>query len=284
MGLAQDHVVNLITKGQHFEALALLREAMDGGAREGWMHFSQAFCLYVTGDDVQQALSHYNAAEAAGFDPFRVLLNRGILFAEAGDFGSARHDFRRAAALEATPAIAAEFLVQTERNLRGINSAADRYYRPPHIPHLDANWLETCSIPQSTQFMIDCLPLLRRLLAQASPGETLEVLDVGTASAGGPGLLSNLHSGHFFGPRLQVDAMDVVRRYRGYAQMAFPNVNYLCANLFQYDPQRRWDLVMCSHTIEHIVDPLPLIRECQRRARRWALFYAPFEEQNLITG
>ncbi len=298
MGLDQDHAVNLITKGQHLEALTLLRDAIDAGAREGWIHYHLAFCLYVTGGDVQQSLAHYDAAEAAGFHPFRILLNRGILFAEAGDFGSARNDFRRAAAREDTPGIAAEFLTQTERNLgmgggspdpRGTprsrpSNARDRYYRPPHIPHLDASWLETCSIPQSTQFMIDCLPLIRRLLQQANPNESLEVLDVGTASAGGPGLLSSLHSGHFFGPKLQVDAMDVVRRYRGYAQIAFPNVNYLCADLFHYDPQRRWDLVLCSHTIEHILDPLPLIRECQRRARRWALFYAPFDEQTLITG
>jgi SAM-dependent methyltransferase len=263
----------LIAQGKYGDAIPLLRQVLTETPQNAEAHFFLAQSLYLTGEPIEAALHHFAAAQQAGFDPARVSLYRGILHAECGDYSAAAADFEIATD--------EHLLKQTLRNQAGVGSCRDLYYPPPHLPHLDANWLETCSIPQSMQFMIDCLPAIRALIAGC---EELEVLDVGTASAAGPALLSQLHSGRFFGPHLRIDAIDLIRRYQAYARRAFPLVHYICGDLFQYDPARRWDLVLCSHTIEHLTDPTPLIQHCRQRARKWALFYAPFEEKHLIPG
>ncbi len=262
----------LIAQGKYGDAIPLLEKALQA-AQNAEAHFFLAQSLYLTGGPTETVLRHFDAAGQAGYDPARVALYRGILHAECGDYSAAAADFEAAAA--------GQLLEQTLRNQSGTGSRRDLYYAPPHLPHLDAGWLETCSIPQSMQFMIDCLPAIRSLIAGC---EELEVLDVGTASGAGPALLSQLHSGRFFGPRLRIDAIDLIRRYQAYARRAFPLVHYICGDLFQYEPGRRWDLVLCSHTIEHLADPAPLIQHCRQRARKWALFYAPFEEKELIPG
>ena len=69
--------------------------------------------------------------------------------------------------------------------------------------------------------------------------------------------------------------------YRAHADEFFPDIDYMVGDLFEMDRERSWDLVISSHTIEHIEDPSALILELQRRARHWVLVYAPFEEKNI---
>jgi 2-polyprenyl-3-methyl-5-hydroxy-6-metoxy-1,4-benzoquinol methylase len=242
-----------------------------------------ANALYLSGRSDTEALEHYAAAHSAGHPVQDVALYRGILLAERGDYAEAFESFRLAAEADPSSLPIRSCLERTQRILSGSPKPADYYYPPPHVPHLTLDWLEGASIPQSQQFMIDCLPAIRSLLVRI-PASEVELLDVGTASAGGANVLATLFCGTIFGRTLRVDAIDLIRRYRGYARAAFPRVRYLCGDLFQYEPERRWDLTVCSHTIEHMEDPEPLIRHCQRRARHFALFYAPYEERSLIPG
>jgi 2-polyprenyl-3-methyl-5-hydroxy-6-metoxy-1,4-benzoquinol methylase len=269
-------IEDLIARGLYGEAIPELRNRLAQVPDEAETHFQMGLSLHLTGADARQSLHHYDEAELHGFDRVRVRVNRGILYAETGDYMSALRDFERAGA--------ESYREQTARNILGTGTAADLYYTPPHLPHLDAQWLESCSMAQSRQFLIDCLPAVRRLLVEWNEARAVEVLDVGTASGAGAALLADLHSGTFFGPAMRVQAIDLVRRYKAYAARAFPRVDYICGDLYQYSPSVNWDLVMCSHTIEHFLDPTELILHCQRRARRWALFYAPYNERNLISG
>ncbi|MDZ4798561.1 MAG: methyltransferase domain-containing protein [Bryobacteraceae bacterium] len=269
-------LADLIAGGRYPEAIPQLQSRLAQAPHDAEAHFHIALSLHLTGADAGQALHHYDEAELHGFDAAQVRINRGILRAETGDYVSALREFERAGA--------AQYREQTARNLLGTATTADLYYAPPHLPHLDSQWLETCSMAQSRQFLIDCLPAIRRLLGQWNEARAMDVLDVGTASGAGASLLADLHSGAFFGTAMRVQAIDLVRRYQAYATKAFPRIDYICGDLYQYCPTTTWDLVMCSHTIEHFVDPTELIRHCQKRARRWALFYAPFNERNLISG
>ena len=272
-----------IERGRYDDALPLLQKLLAASPSHPLANFWMANALYLTGRSDADALRHYDAAESAGHPIGAVALYRGILLAERGDYAAAQQAFQHATTADPTSAYALSCLEQTHRILYGSTAPADFYYPPPHVPHLTAQWLEGASIPQSQQFMIDCLPVLRDLFRR-TPASHLDLLDVGTASGGGANVLATLFCGTIFGKTLQVDAIDLIRRYQAYARHAFPRVRYLCGDLFQYEPQRIWDITVCSHTIEHMYDPTPLIRHCQQRARSFSLFYAPFEEDKLIPG
>lgn len=154
------------------------------------------------------------------------------------------------------------------------------YQAPPGEPQHSFEWFEECAIPQSLQFMIDCLPAIRDLLKEPGLQEPLTVLDVGTRSGAGANLLATLHRTHMIGPSLIVDALDIAPEFKIYAEEFFPDVReYIVGDIFQVERNRKWDLVICSHTIEHLANPRPFIEELNRRARKWLLLYAPFEER-----
>lgn len=154
------------------------------------------------------------------------------------------------------------------------------YQQPAGEAEHGFDWFEECAIPQSVQFMIDCLPAIRDLLRDPTLPEPVSVLDVGTRSGAGANLLATLHRAHMMGPALRVDALDILPDFKAYADAVFPDLcEYLVGDIFELDRGRNWDLVTCSHTIEHLADPRPFILELQRRARKWLLLYAPYEER-----
>ncbi|MBL8234424.1 MAG: methyltransferase domain-containing protein, partial [Bryobacterales bacterium] len=274
---------SLVTKGRYLEAIPLLRDILQQAPTNAPAHFWMANSIYLTGGSAEEALSHYDAAQAAGHPLAEVSLYRGIALAEAGRYAEAHDCFWEATDAPDASAHARLCKEQTARILGGSVTPADYYYAPPHVPHLTSQWLEEASIPQSQQFMIDCLPSLRGIFSRV-PKQEIELLDVGTASGGGANVIASLYSGSILGRTIRVEAIDLIRRYQEYARRAFPRLRYICGDLFQVDPTQRWDVTVCSHTIEHMEDPTPLIRHCQDRARHFALFYAPFEEVQLIPG
>jgi tetratricopeptide (TPR) repeat protein len=153
------------------------------------------------------------------------------------------------------------------------------YTPPPGREAFTFEWLETCSIPQSMQFMMDCLPTMQKLAGDWPTNEPITVLDVGASSAGGTQLLATMFRGDFYGRPMIVDALDTAHEFQDYARAVFPDLHdYIVSDIFALDADRKWDIVISSHTIEHIADPRPFIEELRRRARRWVVLYAPFEE------
>jgi len=137
------------------------------------------------------------------------------------------------------------------------------------------------SVQQSMQFMIDLLPFIHTLNKDLSWGTELEVLDIGTATGAGANLLAMFNCADFFGTPMKVDAMDVLDRFSEHAKVNFPLINYIVADIFEYNYHRKWDCIICSHCIEHFQDPTDFINELVRRAKLWVLFYAPYMEQDL---
>ena len=273
-----------VERGCYGDALPCLKAALDIDPDCGQALFWLGQSIYLTGGPAEEAVQRYEESALHGFDPCRASTYIGIVHAEAEDFAQAKEWFARAARHDPGDAYAAQCLAQTVRILDGRMALRDYYYPPAHLAHLDADWLESKSVPQSRQFAHDCLPTLRALLAKVAASET-SLLDVGTATGAGADFLAGWSARSIFRrPRLRLDAIDLIRRYRPYARRAYPRVNYICGRLSDCEPQACWDITMCSHTIEHLHDPTPLIRECQKRARHFALFYAPFEEQTLIMG
>jgi SAM-dependent methyltransferase len=158
------------------------------------------------------------------------------------------------------------------------------YSPPPWAPDQTLEWLESCAAVQSMQFMIDCLPMIRKLIVGAARHETLSVLDVGTGTGAGANLLATLYQGIFLGPRMRVDAIEIAPHLKNYAELQFPLVNYLVGDVLSRAGSQRWDLVICSHTIEHVDRPESFVAFLAELAHRWVLLYAPWKERALIPG
>ena len=140
----------------------------------------------------------------------------------------------------------------------------------PDIP------IRRSTLPQSTQFMIDLLPHLQRYLASTPRGRALDVLDVGPGNGHGTGLLASLYATSRLGYTMRVTAVDVVEHYFDYIRVTSPLVNTMRADVFTMD--QRFDLVLASHVIEHVPDPVRFCRRLQQLARECVFVVAPYNE------
>lgn len=136
--------------------------------------------------------------------------------------------------------------------------------------------ISAASGAQSLQFMVDLLPHLQEILKEQPRGSTLRVLDLGPGSGMGTALLAQMYERKRLGYRLKVTALDIVPAFRWYLAATTPLVRFVQADLF--DHEETYDVVIASHVIEHVPDPMPLIRRMQEVARLGVLIAAPFEE------
>lgn len=189
---------------------------------------------------------------------------------------------------------------QREDTISGIvvaaveRALADRLATSPatvvEIGKLDAqgvppDFLLTKADPQAIGFMVDILGALRSTLLPRHLSERLSLLDLGAKSAAGSQLIGFLgQAGSFAKIKFDVTSADIDPTYRSYAAARHPHVEYLNADVF--DAGRQWDIVVCSHVIEHIPDPLAFVARLRTIARRYVVLAFPYMEDpaNLIPG
>ncbi len=154
------------------------------------------------------------------------------------------------------------------------------------VPRMTAErfwWMEAASIPQSMVFMADILPVLNKLVRNRYPyGQQVSVLDVGTSTGAGAQLLARLHRDRFFGAQLSVTALDISDEFQRYARAMFPDIEYRVGDIYQIKEQ--WDIVTCSHCIEHVPEPGRFAARLCELARDFVLLYAPYNELQLLEG
>lgn len=137
---------------------------------------------------------------------------------------------------------------------------------------------------QSMIFMADMLPFLHaKLLKHYRRPDVLRAVDVGAASCFGTRLLASLHASHFIYSRLEVDAVDYVPDRSRWVRAAVPEVNYQVRDLYDL-PSREWDIVICSHVVEHVDEPRRFIEKACDICRGFAFFYSPYNENPRIPG
>lgn len=137
---------------------------------------------------------------------------------------------------------------------------------------------------QSTVFMADMLPFVHaKLLKHYRRQDVLRAIDVGASSCFGTRLLASLHASHFVYSRMEVDAVDYVPDRSRWVLAAVPEVNYHVKDLYDL-PSRSWDIVVCSHVIEHVPEPRRFIEKACDICRGFAFFYSPYDEHPLIPG
>ena len=112
---------------------------------------------------------------------------------------------------------------------------------------------------------------------------TYSLLDVGPHTGSGLAILRLMHhplttSRIKFDP---VTGVDIDPVFRSRAQQLFPDIEALEGDVFDI-VDRKWDLVLSSHTIEHVKDPLKLLGKLEKLANKGVIIACPFEEADLI--
>jgi SAM-dependent methyltransferase len=135
---------------------------------------------------------------------------------------------------------------------------------------------------QSFNFYAD----LSRYISKTILGhETLSLLDVGPRTGAGLALLRLLHHPRAF-TRLKFEpvvGIDLDPEFQRIAETEFRDIRAMTGDVFNL-PLKSYDIVTCSHTIEHIPDPRPFVERLMAIGRRALFIACPFEEQNRVPG
>ncbi len=148
----------------------------------------------------------------------------------------------------------------------------------------DRHKFEFSAGAQAIQNMLDLVPHVQRYMARHYDRfDALRLLDVGSGTGAGVNLLAQLHSDTMIWSKLQIDAIDYVPWRSRWVATQYPKVGYRVMDSADL-PAREWDFVVCSHVIEHLPDPQPMIRDVLRACRGFAFIYCPYNEVELSPG
>jgi 2-polyprenyl-3-methyl-5-hydroxy-6-metoxy-1,4-benzoquinol methylase len=140
--------------------------------------------------------------------------------------------------------------------------------------------------PQSIQFMIDIIPTIRKLFLVQQSKSSISVLDVGPRTGAGSALLQKLYSPTTNSKiKMHVTALDIDDKFQEYANFCYPNLEYRIGDIYSIKNEI-WDLVICSHTIEHVPNPEQFLSRLQELANDYVIIACPYNEneESLFPG
>lgn len=141
------------------------------------------------------------------------------------------------------------------------------------------------SVQQSRLFTIDLIPHIHRLFYDVPQGTSIDVLDVGIHSGAGTGLLADLHNKRSYNHlKMNVTGLDIVDNFQEYMKLCYPSFKFIKQDIFKIPEGKTWDLVICSHVIEHLSDPVPFIEKLRKLTSKYAIVACPYNETELRQG
>lgn len=146
----------------------------------------------------------------------------------------------------------------------------------------DSELLKLRCDSQSLQYYAD----LSRFMSSRILGvEHLSLLDVGSRTGTGLAFLRLVHHPAAF-TRLKLDpvaGIDIDPQFENICSIDFPDVQGMTGDIFNL-ADKSWDIVTCSHTIEHITEAEAFVAQLEQIARRCVVIACPFAEAPLSEG
>jgi SAM-dependent methyltransferase len=138
---------------------------------------------------------------------------------------------------------------------------------------------------QSIAFYLEVLPYFYQyILDSRLPLESAYTfLDVGARSGAGANLYGEVFCDERWGYRIKliVDTTDINDEWNEYQKSNFFISAYHNTNVFDMR-EKSYDIVYCSHTIEHLDEPIEFVRQLKKVAKYFAFISCPFNEINPI--
>jgi 2-polyprenyl-3-methyl-5-hydroxy-6-metoxy-1,4-benzoquinol methylase len=115
------------------------------------------------------------------------------------------------------------------------------------------------------------LKFIRRWI---KPGQPLTALDLATGSGDIPRLIADY--ARKIRANVQIDAVDQQSATLEIAQKlsaGYPEISYVNANILGWQPEQRYDLVLCTLALHHFSnhDAVQVLRRCRELSRRFVL-------------
>lgn len=146
-------------------------------------------------------------------------------------------------------------------------------------------YIEKKSAQQSRLFMIDIIPHIHRLYYDLPRGATIKVLDVGIHCGAGTALLAELHNKYSHNHlKMDVTGLDIVDNFKDYIQLSYPLVKFIRKDIFEIPNNKKWDLVICSHVIEHLKNPFAFVEQLRKLTTKYVIVACPYNEVDLRPG
>lgn len=182
---------------------------------------------------------------------------------------------------ELTDAEFSEFCKAWQSCIRQVKQVA---YTPDPRNKQDVQNFEYSWGAQSAQFIVDLIPRIQTILvAHYRRADVLKLIDVGAGSCIGTNLLAALHSDHTVYSRFEIEAIDYIPVRKRWVQSQYPMIRYRAGDAHDL-PDRNWDIVVCSHVVEHLEQPRPFIDALRRICRGFAFIYSPYNEIERIAA
>jgi SAM-dependent methyltransferase len=139
------------------------------------------------------------------------------------------------------------------------------------------------SMPQSELFMVEIIPIIHQLYFNWPYNGTVEVLDIGPQTFTGTRLLSRLHAPKSFNNlKMKITALDIHDRFLPLKECICPEVEFIKSDVFDVR-DRSWDLIICSHVLEHVPQPEAFLQQLQKLSRRDVIVACPWNEDPITT-
>jgi 2-polyprenyl-3-methyl-5-hydroxy-6-metoxy-1,4-benzoquinol methylase len=136
---------------------------------------------------------------------------------------------------------------------------------------------------QSLSFYSDIAGFMSRHIAGV---RSATLLDVGARTAAGTALLRAIHHPSSFA-RLKlssVTALDLDEDVIRLAQLQYPDIELMAADVSSLIGARNFDIVLSSHTIEHVQDPDGFLSNLRALANACVIIACPFAEDSMSEG